>query len=151
MSDRRYRVGVIGRTGKGNYGHGLDVVWKQFPNAQIVAVADENPAGLAASAERIGVRTTYAGYPEMLRQPKPDIVAVAPRWVDCHHDMVIAAAEARESIYLEKAIARTAVEADRMIAACDRAHVKLAGAYESQRSGGRVSFPLKRREHPLTA
>ena len=26
MSDRRYRVGVIGRTGKGNYGHGLDVV-----------------------------------------------------------------------------------------------------------------------------
>ena len=149
MSDRRYPVGVIGRTGKGNYGHGLDVVWKQFSSTQIVA--DENPASLAASAERLGVRATYAGYPEMLRQPKPDIVAVAPRWIDCHHDMLIAAAEARESIYLENPIARTAVEADRMIAACDRAHVKLAGAYESQRSGGRVSFPLKRREHPLTA
>ena len=24
---KTYRVAVIGRTGKGNYGHGLDVVW----------------------------------------------------------------------------------------------------------------------------
>jgi len=23
----RYRVAVIGRTGRGNYGHGLDIVW----------------------------------------------------------------------------------------------------------------------------
>ncbi|MBI3470165.1 MAG: Gfo/Idh/MocA family oxidoreductase [Candidatus Solibacter usitatus] len=121
---------MIGRTGKGNYGHGLDVVWKRFPNTPIVAVADENPAGLAAAAAKLGVRATYADYREMLRAEKPDIVAVAPRWVDCHHDMVIAAAESRASIYLEKPMARTLAEADRMIAACDRAHVKLAVAHQ---------------------
>jgi hypothetical protein len=36
---RPYRVAVIGRTGRGNYGHGLDVVWRQVDNVQIVAVA----------------------------------------------------------------------------------------------------------------
>jgi len=37
----KYRVAVIGRTGKGNYGHGLDVVWQALDNIEIVAVADE--------------------------------------------------------------------------------------------------------------
>ena len=35
-----YRVAVIGHTGRGNYGHGLDVVWREIANVQIVAVAD---------------------------------------------------------------------------------------------------------------
>ncbi|MBM4050479.1 MAG: gfo/Idh/MocA family oxidoreductase, partial [Planctomycetes bacterium] len=38
----KYRTAVIGRTGRGNYGHGLDVVWKDVENAEIVAVADED-------------------------------------------------------------------------------------------------------------
>ena len=36
----KYRVAVIGRTGKGNYGHGLDTVWLNNNRAEIVAVAD---------------------------------------------------------------------------------------------------------------
>jgi len=44
--------------------------------------------------------------------------------------MVIAAAEAGASVYLEKPMARTPAEADRMIDACDRAHVKLAVAHQ---------------------
>jgi predicted dehydrogenase len=127
---RKYRAGVIGRTGRGGYGHALDIVWKLFPNVQIVAVADEDPQGLKKAAERLGVRAAYADYREMLRSEKPDVVSVAPRWVDCHHDMVIAAAEAGASIYLEKPMARTPAEADRMLAACDRARVKLAVAHQ---------------------
>jgi len=127
---RTYRVGVIGRTGRGGYGHNLDLVWKFIPNAQIVALADENPEGLKKAAERLGVRATYADYRQMLRQERPDVVSIAPRWADCHHDMVLAAAEARASIYLEKPMARTPAEADRMIAACDRARVKLAVAHQ---------------------
>jgi len=127
---RTFRVGVIGRTGRGGYGHNLHLVWKFIPNAQIVAVADENPEGLKKAAERLGVRATYSDYRQMLRQERPEVVSVAPRWADCHHDMVLAAAEARASIYLEKPMARTPAEADRMIAACDRAGVKLAVAHQ---------------------
>ena len=130
MSTRTYRVAVIGRTGRGGYGHLLDRVWKRFPNTPIVGVADENPAGLKTAGERLGVKALYADWQKMLREEKPDIVAVCPRWADCHLDMVLAAAEAHASIYLEKPMARTLAEADRMIAACDGAHVKLAVAHQ---------------------
>ncbi len=130
--NKKFRVGVIGRTGRGNYGHGLDVVWKQFPpsRVQVVAVADENEAGGRAAAERLAVRAVYRDYREMLRKEQPDLVSIAPRWVDPHHDMVLAAAEAHASIYLEKPMARTLAEADAMLAACERAHVKLAIAHQ---------------------
>ncbi len=127
---RNYRVAVIGRTGRGNYGHGLDTVWKEFPSARIVAVADENEAGARTAATRLGAPAVYADYQRMLRDEKPDIVSVAPRWVDPHHDMVIACAEAHASIYLEKPMARSLAEADAMIAACERSHVKMAIAHQ---------------------
>jgi predicted dehydrogenase len=123
---KNYRVAVIGRTGKGNYGHGLDVVWKAFSNVQIVAVSDENQAGGKAAAARIGARAVYTDYLKMLRDENPDIVSVAPRWLDVHHDMVIACAEAHASIFVEKPLARSLAEADAMLAACESRHVKLA-------------------------
>jgi predicted dehydrogenase len=131
---RSYRAAVIGRTGKGNYGHGLDVVWKEFPNVAVVAVADENEAGGKAAAERLGVRAVYTDYVKMLREERPDVVSVATRWVDAHHDMVIACAEAHASIFLEKPMARSPAEADVMIEACERSHVKLAIAHQMRLS-----------------
>ena len=39
-------VAVIGHTGRGNYGHGLDTVWLRIPETEIAGVADENSVGL---------------------------------------------------------------------------------------------------------
>ena len=50
---RQYRVAVIGHTGRGNYGHGLDVVWNALANIQMVAVADANEKGRAAAQQRL--------------------------------------------------------------------------------------------------
>lgn len=127
---RMFRVAVIGRTGRGGYGHLLDMVWKFVPNVEMVAVADENPEGLKKAAERLGVRAAYTDYRKMLREQRPEVVSIAPRWADCHLEMVLAAAEAGASIYLEKPMARTPDECDRMIEACDRAGVKLAVAHQ---------------------
>ena len=84
-----YRVAVIGRTGRGNYGHGLDTVWLQIPNAQIVAVADENEAGRNAAQKRLAAKNAYADYRQMLQKERPQIVSVADRHLDLHRDMVI--------------------------------------------------------------
>ncbi|MCX7825088.1 MAG: Gfo/Idh/MocA family oxidoreductase [Verrucomicrobiae bacterium] len=131
----RYRVAVIGRTGRGNYGHGLDIVWKQIPQAEIVAVADENETGRAEAAKRLNAPRAYADYHEMLEKEKPQIVSVAPRWLDCHRDMVIACAEAGVlGIMMEKPMARTLAEADEMIAACDRARVKTVITHQTRYS-----------------
>ncbi|MGA1014799.1 MAG: gfo/Idh/MocA family oxidoreductase, partial [Limisphaerales bacterium] len=61
-----YRVAVIGSTNRGNYGHGLDVVWKQLPETEIVAVADDHPEGLARAATRLGATHAYLDYSTML-------------------------------------------------------------------------------------
>jgi predicted dehydrogenase len=131
---RTYRVAVIGRTGKGNYGHGLDVVWKAIENVEIVAVADENDRGREAAAKRLGAKAAYADYRQMLEREKPQIVSVADRWLDAHHDMVTACARAGASVLLEKPLCRNLVEADAMVAACERHHVKLAIAHQTRHS-----------------
>ena len=58
------RVAVIGHTGRGNYGHGLDVVWQQIEGVQIVAVADANRAGLANELKKLKIERGYADFRE---------------------------------------------------------------------------------------
>jgi predicted dehydrogenase len=129
-----YRVAVIGHTGRGNYGHGLDTVWLQIKNAQIVAVADANEAGRPAAQKRLGAKNAYADYREMLQKERPQVVSVALRHLDQHRDIVVACAEAGASMFLEKPMCRTLQEADEMIAACEKHHVKLAIAHQTRYS-----------------
>jgi predicted dehydrogenase len=131
---KTYRVAVIGRTGQGNYGHGLDVVWKALDNVEIVAVADENEPGRSAAAKRLGVKNAYADYRTLLEKEKPQIVSVAARWLDPHRDMVVACARAGASVFLEKPMCRTLEEADEMVRACEMHHVKLAIAHQTRYS-----------------
>src|SRR6185436_8585797 len=98
---KTYRVAVIGRTGKGNYGHGLDVVWNALENVEVVAVADEDEKGRTAAAARLKAKNAYADYRQMLEKERPQIVSVADRYVDLHRDMVIACAQAGASVFLE--------------------------------------------------
>jgi len=128
------RAAVIGRTGRGDYGHGLDEVWNDLPGVQLVAVADDNKMGLAATAKKLKVDKAYADYRQMLDEVKPDLVSIGVRWVDQHRDMVVAAAERGIHIYLEKPLCRTLAEADEMVAACERTHVKAAIAHTTRNS-----------------
>lgn len=129
-----YRVAVIGHTGRGNYGHGIDRVWLELPQCKIVGVADANPEGLANAIERLGGPVAFPDYRKMLDATKPDIVAVGPRWLDQHRDMVVAAAERGCHIYLEKPMCRSLDEADAMVKACEVNNVKLAIAHQTRYS-----------------
>jgi predicted dehydrogenase len=131
---KNYRVAVIGRTGRGNYGHGLDVVWNDIPNVTMVAVADPDEKGRAAAAKRIGAKNAYADYRTMLEKEKPQIVSVADRHLDLHRDYVVACARAGASVFLEKPMARTLAEADEMVKAIQTHHVKLAISHQTRYS-----------------
>jgi predicted dehydrogenase len=131
---KKWRVAVIGRTGKGGYGHGLDVVWQAFDNVEVVAVADEQESGRTATAKKLGARSAYADYREMLAKERPQIVSIGDRFLDLHRDMVIACAEHGANIFLEKPMARTLAEADEMIAACEKHHIKAAIAHQTRHS-----------------
>lgn len=131
---KRYRAAVIGHTGRGNYGHGLDVVWQAFDWVDLVAVADPDEAGLAKAIERTGARRAYRDYREMLGIEKPDLVSIGPRWLDHKVEMVTAAAEAGCHIYMEKPFARDLIDADRMTQAIGRAKVKAQVAHQMRGS-----------------
>ncbi len=130
----KYRVAVIGRTGRGDYGHGLDVVWNGIEQARIVAVADEDDKGRAAAAKRLKAPNAYADYRQMLEKERPQIVSVAPRWLDCHHEMVLACAEHGCHVFLEKPMCPTLEQADEMIAAFEKRGLKLAIAHQTRYS-----------------
>src|SRR5688500_10900380 len=123
-----FRVAVIGHTGRGDYGHGIDTVWARFADqCEVVAVADADEKGRAEAAKKLRAPAAFADYREMLDEVKPQIVAIGPRWLDQHRDMVLAAAERGIHMYMEKPMCRTLAEADQMVAACEkqigRAHV----------------------------
>lgn len=130
----RVRVAIIGRTGKGNYGHGVDMAFTQLPNVEIVALADEDDAGRAAASKRTKAARAYADYHEMLDRERPDLVAICPRWVDQHADMIVAAARVGAHVYMEKPFCRTLAECDRAIRELERNDLKLALAHISQYS-----------------
>ena len=131
--EKRWRVGVIGHTGRGDYGHGLDTLWQKLPETEVVAVADVDEKGLAKAQTRLPGAKAFSDYREMLAQTKPEIVAIAPRHVDEHRDMALAAIEAgARGIYIEKPFCRTPAEADEIVAACVKRGVKLAVAHRNR-------------------
>ena len=126
---KKYKAAIIGRTGKGDYGHGLDIVFNNLDNVTVVAVADENPVGLKKAAELSGALRQYLDYNEMLEKEKPDIVSIGPRIPDCHLDMAIASIEAGAHVYIEKPFTNTLKEADKIIAAAEKNNTKVSIAH----------------------
>ncbi len=111
------RVAVVGQTGRGNFGHGLDTMWLDLPGAELVAVADLDPNSKPSLLVRTQKAAFYHDYAKMLAEVKPDIVAVAMRFVDKHRELILRAFETEEvlGIYCEKSFCRTPAEADEIV------------------------------------
>lgn len=130
MTAQRLRIAVIGSTNRGDYGHGLDTAFQGLDRAELVAVADDNAAGLQKAGQRLNVTELFADYREMLNRKKPDIVCVCPRWVTDRVAMVQAVAKHGCHIYCEKPCIADLVSADQLTAACKTHNVKLAMAHQ---------------------
>lgn len=132
---RPVRVGIIGHTGRGNYGHGLDIVWKEFPEITIVGLADANPAGLMKAAHRLGLHesATFADYNKMLAEVRPDFISICPRHPDQRLAMCEAAiAHGVSGIYIEKPFCRTPAEGDEIIRLAHNGGVAVAVAHRNR-------------------
>lgn len=131
--DSPRRVAVIGHTGRGNYGHGLDTVWQKIPGTQIVAIADSNEQGLVQELKKLGIDEGYTDYRTMLAEQRPEFVTVCPRHADQHRDMALAAIEAGvRGLYVEKPFCRSPAEADELLAACNQHGASIAVAHRNR-------------------
>lgn len=134
-----YRVTIIGHTGRGNYGHSLELAFGGLPGVEVIALADPDAAGRARAVQRTGAARAYESYGEMLAGERPDVVAVCTRWPDQHEAMIRSAVEAGvKGIFCEKPLASSPDEADRILAACDAGGVKLTVAHHNR------AHPLQR-------
>jgi predicted dehydrogenase len=129
---KAYRACVIGHTGRGNYGHGLDVCFQGFPNIRVVGLADPVEKGREAAAQRVKPERSYADWREMLSKEKPDLVSIGPRWVEERVEMFTACAQIGAHVYSEKPMALSLADADAILAACDKAGVKTAFAHQNR-------------------
>ena len=132
-----FRVAVIGHTGRGNYGHGLDTVWNQIEQTEIVAVADPDPGGLKKELKKLKLDDSagHVDYRQMLDEVQPDIVAVCPRHLDQHHEMILAAIRAgAKGIYVEKPFVQLPSQADQILEAAEKHGTKIAVAHRNRYS-----------------
>jgi predicted dehydrogenase len=129
-SNARLRAAIIGHTGRGDYGHGMDLIFNDVPNVEVVAVADPDFAGRAAAAKKSKAGRQYADYRELFAREKPQLVAIAPRWTDQHHAMALAALQAGAHLCLEKPFMPTLAEADEVLAVADAAGLRIAVAHQ---------------------
>ncbi len=123
MTDgKRYTAGIVG-CGRVAAMHAKG--YTEVPDTQLAAAADIDPDKLDSFCEQWSIPQRYSSYEEMLAQADVDIISV------CTLDnlkgpvTIAAAAAGVRGILCEKPMAFHLEEADRMIAACDRANAKL--------------------------
>ena len=125
----RREAAIIGHTGAGNFGHGIDRIFNGLPAIAVAAVADPNPAGRAKAKKSSGAARDYADYREMLTKETPQLVGVGPRWSGEHHAMTMAALEVGAHVYLEKPFTLTLAEADEILRLAAKKERKIAVAH----------------------
>ena len=102
--------------GLGWFGEKHCEVLQDLPQAQLHSVCTRRPERLADVAGRFGVTATYTDYREMLANSDVDVVSVVTMW-DQHVEPAVAALEAGKHVFLEKPLASTLNDCDRILAA----------------------------------
>jgi UDP-N-acetyl-2-amino-2-deoxyglucuronate dehydrogenase len=90
---------------------------RDLDGIDLVAVGDPDPGRLAETSERYGV-PGYAGHAELLASTRPDVVHICTP----HHQHVPIALDCLDAgvnVLLEKPVAHTVTEAERLIAAAE--------------------------------
>ena len=101
---------------------------RKAARCEVVAIASRELARAQAAASALGIERAYGSYEALLADPDVDAV-YNPLPNDLHAPWTIAAAGAGKHVLCEKPLGMDAVEAERMIAACEEAGVLLMEAF----------------------
>ena len=116
----KLRMAVVGL----GMGRGHARGYESHPQADLVALCDADPERLDATAQELGVGTTYTDAEEMFRKEKLDGVSIAvPN--KYHAPLTIAALKRGFHVLCEKPMAMTVREAERMNEAAKKARRNL--------------------------
>ncbi|MCW5558918.1 MAG: Gfo/Idh/MocA family oxidoreductase, partial [Verrucomicrobiae bacterium] len=143
---RPLRAAVIGHTGRGDYGHGLGMIFAGRPGIELVGVADPVESGRLRMARECGAPRSYADWRELIERERPDLVSIAPRHCDQHAEMALGCLQSGAHCYVEKPFVRTCEEADAVLAEANRRQRRVAVAHTM-----RMSPAVRRLREQVTA
>ena len=118
------RVLVVGL---GNMGMSHARAYARIDGFEVAAVCERNIAERKLPQE-IAAATRFADFGEALAKVKPDIVSINT-WADTHADYAIRAMYAGAHVFVEKPLAETVEDAERVVAAARRTGRKLVVGY----------------------
>lgn len=122
MENNKVRICLIG-CGRAGMIHARSYAGK-VKNAELIAICDPFEQNLIAAQKEVSVKYTYVDYKEVMMNDEIDaVIVVTP--TKFHHDIVIAAANAKKHVFCEKPMAINKEECDDMIRACKENQVKL--------------------------
>jgi len=123
------KAAVIGHTGRGDFGHGLETIFHGREGIQLVAVADPDPKGRERVIQATGAPRGYAEWRDLLAKEKPHLVSIAMRHADLHAEIALACLETGAHVYLEKPFVRSPDEADAVLATARKHQCRVAVAH----------------------
>jgi 1,5-anhydro-D-fructose reductase (1,5-anhydro-D-mannitol-forming) len=105
------------------------------PNGTLAGVVSRDAAKAKDFAARHGAASSYDDYRALLEDPAVDAVYIAtPNAL--HADQVVAAAEAGKHVLCDKPLATTVADAERAVAACEAAGVRLGITFQTRKHQG---------------
>jgi len=115
--------------GAGHMGRSHALAYHRIPGFEIFGIVTRSPESRAAlNAELGGAYPEFSDYHEALRETKPDAVSIST-YPDTHAEYAEAAFAAGCHVFIEKPLAETVVEAERIVAAARKADRKLVIGY----------------------
>ena len=137
------RLGVIG-IGRIARAH-IDAALDMPDLVRLTAFCSRDPEAAEAAATTVGVGRIYGDYHALLADDAVDaVIACVPQ--DLHEDVGLAAARAGKHVLMEKPLARTAGEAERLVEAARSAGITLMSA-QSRRFPASVQELVRRLPH----
>ena len=119
MSDKLRVLAV----GLGNMGMSHAKAYTRIEDFEVAAVCERRIAERSLPPE-LQKAQRFADYGEALKAVKPDVVSIST-WSDSHAEYAIAAMEAGAHVFVEKPLADTVEDAERVVAAAKRTGRKL--------------------------
>lgn len=119
---KKLKVGIIG-AGRIGQVHAKSITY-HIPQAEIVAISDIFVEGAERVAKELDIPNYYQDYHEILNDPEIDAVLICSS-TDTHADIACEAAEAGKNIFCEKPVDLTVAKIKKVIAAVEKAGVKL--------------------------
>ena len=118
------RVLVVGL---GNMGMSHALAYTRIDGFEVVGVCERNIAKRQLS-KALAAAKRFTSFDEALAETKPDVVSINT-WSDTHADYAVRAMEGGAHVFVEKPLAETVADAERVVAAAHRTGKKLVVGY----------------------